>query len=165
VEIERYLNIKPDKFSGVVLAHLDEVKLDIDDEGVRKTPEDVEANAKTQIDPLLINTILDQMGSADGGVKKEVVIKALLAFTWGQRLYFIIRSAMMGLMGAVMTAGIVLFVGEVNALQVGVISVASFIATLAITRLFDARITAGSKRIVSSLSRHKRLRSAILNHF
>ncbi len=147
------------------MKHLDEVKLDIDDESVRKKREDVEANAKTQIDPLLINTILDQMGDADGGVKKEVVIRALLAFTWGQRLYFIIRSALMGLMGAVMTAGIVLFVGEVNALQVGVIGVASFIATLAITRFFDARITAGSKRIVTSLSRHKRLRSAILNHF
>ena len=147
------------------MKHLDEVKLDIDDESVRQKREDVEASAKTQIDPLLINTILDQIGGADGGVKKEVVIRALLAFTWGQRLYFIIRSALMGFMGAVMTAGIVLFIGEVNALQVGVIGIASFIATLAITRLFDARITAGSKRIVSSLSRHERLRSAILNHF
>ena len=33
------------------MKHLDEVKLDIDDKSDRQTREDVEANAKTQIDP------------------------------------------------------------------------------------------------------------------
>jgi uncharacterized NAD(P)/FAD-binding protein YdhS len=68
-------------------------------------------------------------------------------------------------MGAVLTATIVLILGEVDALQVPVIGVASFIATLAITRLFDASITASSKRVVTILSRHGRLSEMILNHF
>jgi hypothetical protein len=144
---------------------LGEVKLNIDDETVRRTREEIEANAKTQIDPTLTNMILELLGAVDGDVRKDAVIRALLTFTWVQRLYFIVRSALMGLMGAVLTATIVLILGEVDALQVAVIGVASFIATLAITRLFDASITASSKRVVTILSRHGRLREMILNHF
>ena len=142
-----------------------EVKLDIDDETVRRTREKIEANAKTQIDPTLTKMILELLGAVDGDARKGVVIKTLLTYTWVQRLYFIVRSALMGLMGAALTAAIVLIVGEVDALQVAFIGVASFIATLAITRLFDASITASSKRIVTLLSRHGRLREMILSHF
>ena len=147
------------------MEHLDEIRQEIDDETVRRAIEAVKANAKTQIDPPLTNKILEQIVGVDIEMRKEVVIRALLAYTWTQRLYFIVRSALMGIMGAVLSAAIVLLFGEVNALQVAIIGVASFIATLAITRLFDARITQGSKRIVSTLSHHQRLRTVILNHF
>ena len=142
-----------------------EVKLDIDDETVRRTREEIEANAKTQIDPTLTNMILELLGAVEGDVQKDVIIKTLLAFTWVQRLYFIVRSALMGIMGAVLMAAIVLIIGKVDALQVAIIGVASFIASLAITRLCDASITASSKLIVTTLSRHERLRKMILSHF
>ena len=98
-------------------------------------------------------------------MRKETIVRALLAFTWMERLYFIIRSALMGLMGAGITAFIVFLLGKVDAIQVIVISIISFIVTLALTRLLDAPMTRGSKQIVLNLSHHRRLRMLILGHF
>jgi len=145
---------------------LSEPKLDIDDETVKQTREAVEHNAsKTQIDPLLTNMILEQIEGIDGEAKKEAVVRALLAYTWTQKLYFIIRSALMGFMGAGVTAAIVYLLGKADAIQVAVIGVVSFIVTLAITRLFDAPMTRRSEQIVLRLSHHRRLLAVILSHF
>ncbi len=145
---------------------MSEPKLDIDDETVKQTREAVEHNAsKTQIDPLLTNMILEQIEGIDGEAKKEAVVRALLAYTWTQKLYFIIRSALMGFMGAGVTAAIVYLLGKADAIQVAVIGVVSFIVTLAITRLFDAPVTRRSKQIVLRLSHHRRVLAVILSHF
>jgi hypothetical protein len=145
---------------------LSEPKLDIDDETVKQTREAVEHNAsKTQIDPLLTNMILEQIEGIDSEAKKEAVVRALLAYTWTQKLYFIIRSALMGFMGAGVTAAIVYLLGKADAIQVAVIGVVSFIVTLAITRLFDAPVTQRSKQIVLRLSHHRRVLAVILSHF
>ena len=150
----------------MLLEHLSEPKLDIDDETVKQTREAVEHNAsKTQIDPLLTNMILEQIEGIDGEARKEAVVRALLAYTWTQKLYFIIRSALMGFMGAGVTAVIVYLLGKADAIQVAVISVVSFIVTLAITRLFDAPVTRRSKQIVLRLSHHRRVLAVILSHF
>jgi len=145
---------------------LSEPKLDIDDETVKQTREAVEHNAsKTQIDPLLTNMILEQIEGIDSEAKKEAVVRALLAYTWTQKLYFIIRSALMGFMGAGVTAAVVYLLGKADAIQVAVIGVVSFIVTLAITRLFDAPVTRRSKQIVLRLSHHRRILAVILSHF
>jgi len=145
---------------------LSEPKLNIDDETVKQTREAVEQNAsKTQIDPLLTNMILEQIEGIDREAKKEAVVRALLAYTWTQKLYFIIRSALMGFMGAGVTAAIVYLLGKADAIQVAVIGVVSFIVTLAITRLFDAPVTRRSKQIVLRLSHHRRVLALILSHF
>ena len=145
---------------------MSEPKLDIDDETVKQTREAVEHNAsKTQIDPLLTNMILEQIEGIDGEAKKEAVVRALLAYTWTQKLYFIIRSALMGFMGAGVTAAIVYLLGKADAVQVAVIGVVSFIVTLAITRLFDAPVNRRSRQIVLRLSHHKRVLAVILSHF
>ena len=145
---------------------MNEPKLDIDDETVKQTREAVEQNAsKTQIDPVLTNMILEQIEGIDGEKKKEAVVRALLAYTWTQKLYFIIRSALMGFMGAGVTAAIVYLLGKADAIQVAVIGVVSFIVTLAITRLFDAPVTRRSKQIVLRLSHHRRVLAVILSHF
>ena len=139
-----------------------EIGLEVDEETVRQTRVAIEAKSVTQIDILLTSLILGQI---DGEAGKERVIRALIAFTWEQRLYFIVRSAIMGVLGAGITGAIVIFFGEVNAMQVALVSIFSFVATLALTRVFDVRITEGSKKIVASLSRHRRLRAAVLDHF
>jgi hypothetical protein len=109
--------------------------------------------------------ILEQIEGIDSEAKKEVVVRALLAYTWTQKLYFIIRSALMGFMGAGVTAAIVYLLGKADAIQVAVIGVVSFIVTLAITRLFDAPVTQRSKQIVLRLSHHRRVLAVILSHF
>jgi hypothetical protein len=145
---------------------LDEPKLDIDEETVKLTRKALETNAsKTQIDSSLTNMILGQIEGVDQEVRKEAVVRALLAFTWTQRLYFIVRSALMGFISAGVTAAIVYLLGKADAIQVVVIGIVSFIATLIITRLFDVQITRSSKQLVLLLSHHKRLREAILSRF
>ncbi len=69
------------------------------------------------------------------------------------------------LWGLGITAFIVFLLGKVDAIQVIVISIISFIVTLALTRLLDAPMTRGSKQIVLNLSHHRRLRTLILGHF
>ncbi len=142
---------------------LDGVEL-VEEEVVRETRRPRQG-AREQIDAPLMEAILDQIVGADVEVRRDAVVRALLAFTWTQRLYFIVRSALMGGIGAAVTGAIVVILGEVNAVQVAVISVGSFVATLAITRLIDAQVTNTAKRIVHVLSRHRQLRSLVLDHF
>ncbi len=53
------------------------------------------------------NKVLKKVGSATSGaesdIEKRAVIKVLLFSTWLQRLYFIIRSYIMGLIGSAVT--------------------------------------------------------------
>jgi ribose/xylose/arabinose/galactoside ABC-type transport system permease subunit len=142
-----------------------EIGLEVDEETVRRTRTAIEEKAAARIDSQLARLILGQIDGTDADARKETVVKALIAFTWEQRLYFIIRSAVMGILGAVVTGAIVVFFGEVNALQVAAASVFSFVATLAMTRHFEAWITNGSKKIVATMSEHRRLRDAVLDHF
>ena len=142
--------------------------LEIDDETVRATRESVEGNSSVLLDARLANLIflqLDDVNLQKHGERKESVVRALLSYTWTQRLYFVVRSTVMGFIGTILTASIVFVLGTVNAIQAALIGVASFIATLVITRLFEAQITQSSKAIVQFLSRYKRLRGVILNHF
>ncbi len=139
--------------------------LEIDEEVAGEARRASKPGARDQIDAPLVEAILDQIVGADLEVRREAVVRTLLAFTWTQRLYFIIRSALMGVMGAAVTGAVVIFVGEVNALQVAAISVVAFVVTLAITRLMDTLLTAAAKRIVATLNSHRRLRSLILDHF
>jgi len=59
--------------------------------------------------------ILNEIESVPSGpervIEKRAVIKALLLSTWLQRLYFIIRAALMSILGAVVTFFYVLFFG------------------------------------------------------
>ena len=62
--------------------------------------------------------VLMEIQNASSGDKSEIekkaVIKALLYSTWLQRLYFIIRSGIMGLVGTVITLLIVSFFGLIE---------------------------------------------------
>ncbi len=132
---------------------------------VVKIRETAGPRGRSDIDPLLMKAILEQIVGEDAETRRNTAVKALLVFTWTQRLYFIVRSALMGVLGAGITGGIVIFLGEVNALQVAAISVVSFVVTLALTRLIDANLTNTSRRIVALLNRHRQLRGLILDNF
>ncbi len=141
------------------------VDLDIEENVVKETRKTARPGGRSEIDPSLMEAILEQIVGEDADTRRNAAVKALLAFTWTQRLYFIVRSALMGVLGAAFTGGIVIFLGEVNALQVAAISVLSFVLTLALTRLIDANLTNTARRIVALLNRHRQLRGLILDNF
>jgi hypothetical protein len=98
-------------------------------------------------------------------IGKKAVVKALLVSTWHTRLYFIIRSLIMGLLGTSMTLIFVLIFHSITlALEIP-LGIFSFVFSLAMSRLLDVQIVRATKIIVDYLTNHKSLRDFILNHF
>ena len=101
---------------------------------------------------------------AERVIEKRAVIKALLLSTWLQRLYFIIRSALMSLLAMFVTFIYVSFFGQIGVLLAVVMGVLIFIIGLMVTRLFDPQIVQVTKYIVKRLAEHKDIRDFIMNH-
>ena len=97
-------------------------------------------------------------------IEKRAVIKALLFSTWLQRLYFIIRSALMSVLAMVVTFFYVSFFGQIGVILAVVMGVLIFIVGLIVTRLFDVQIVKATKYIVRRLSNHIKIREFIMNH-
>jgi len=102
---------------------------------------------------------------SESEIEKRAVIKVLLFSTWLQRLYFIIRSSIMGLIGAVVTFLFIWSVGTINATTGIIFGIFVFALSLAITRLFDVQLTQGTKKIVEIMAGHRKVRDFIMNHF
>jgi cytochrome c biogenesis protein CcdA len=82
-----------------------------------------------------------------------------------QKLYFIIRTAIMSVLGAVITFFYISFFGKIGVFLGILLGVIIFIIGLIVTRLFDAQITKLTKYIVRRLGNHKKIRDFIINHF
>jgi len=113
--------------------------------------------------------ILQQIGSAASGAESEIgkraVIKVLLFSTWLQRLYFIIRSFIMGQIGGIITFICIWYLGSVDVTRNFVIGIFVFVFSLAITRSFDAQIAQATRKIVELMAGHRTFRDFIMNHF
>ena len=114
-------------------------------------------------------TLLQHMDEAptrpERDVGKKAVIRALLLSTWLQRLYFIIRSFIMGILSASVTFLFILSLGSINIRLQVVLGMFTFVFSLAVSRLFDVQIVKATKKIVAFLGNHKSLRDFVLNHF
>jgi hypothetical protein len=113
--------------------------------------------------------VLQQIGSAtssaESAIEKRAVIKVLLFSTWLQRLYFIIRSFIMGLISSAATFLLILSVGTINAITGAFFGIFVFVFSLVITRLFDVQITKATKKIIELLASHRTVRDFIMKHF
>ncbi|MGA3059209.1 MAG: hypothetical protein ABSD92_02445 [Candidatus Bathyarchaeia archaeon] len=98
-------------------------------------------------------------------IGKKAVVEALLVSTWHTRLYFIIRSFIMGLLGALLTLIFVLIFHSITLALDIPLGIFSFIFSLFVSRLLDVQIVKATKAITDYLSNHKSLRNFILNHF
>ncbi|MDQ1281105.1 MAG: hypothetical protein QG670_2369 [Thermoproteota archaeon] len=76
------------------------------------------ASCKDLSDAQCAKSILDEIDDASTGAESEIgkraVIKALLFSTWNQRLYFIIRSMIMGIISMGLTSLFVLYFGTIE---------------------------------------------------
>ncbi|MBN1246003.1 hypothetical protein JXA31_10470 [Candidatus Bathyarchaeota archaeon] len=79
-----------------------------------------------------------------------------------QRLYFVVRSVLMSLISALIYFIVVLYLGAIDAVQAAFLGVFVFIAALVVSRLFDKQIVKASKKIISFLDKHRRLRAFVL---
>jgi len=112
-----------------------------------------------------IGSVTKQSSGAESEIEKRAVIKVLLFSTWLQRLYFIIRSFLMGLISSAATFLLILSVGTINAITGAFFGIIVFVISLVTTRLFDVQITKATKKIIEMMAGHKTVRDFIMNHF
>jgi len=79
-----------------------------------------------------------------------------------QRLYFVVRSVLMSLISALIYFLVVLYLGAIDAVQAAFLGVFVFVAALVVSRLFDKQIVSVSKKIISFLNKHNRLKTFVL---
>jgi len=112
--------------------------------------------------------VLKQIASiseAESEIEKRAVIKVLLFSMWLQKLYFIIRSFIMGQISAYITFLLIWYVGLIDAIMGLIIGIFVFVFSLVLTRLFDVQITKATKKIVEIMANHSTVRDFIMNHF
>ena len=102
---------------------------------------------------------------AENELEKRAMIKVLLFSTWLQRLYFIIRSFLMGLTSAAVTYLVIWYLGSINVIGSIILGTFVFVFSLAVTRLFDTQITQATKKIVELMASHSVIRDFIMKHF
>ena len=113
--------------------------------------------------------LIDQANRAptqkERDIGRKAVVKALLVSTWHTRLYFIIRSFIMGIMGSLLTLTFVLIFHSITlALEIP-LGIFSFVFSLVVSRLLDVPIVRATKAAVDYLAYHEALRNFILSHF
>lgn len=98
-------------------------------------------------------------------IGRKAVVKALLVSTWHTRLYFIIRSFIMGIIGSLLTLTFVLIFHSITLTLEIPLGIFSFVFSLVISRLLDVPIVKATKAVVDYLACHKGLRNFILSYF
>ena len=101
---------------------------------------------------------------AERNVGKIAVIKALLLSSWLQRLYFVIRSIIMGILSSILYLVFIFALGSINFFSGIALGIFSFAFSLVISRLFDKQIVKITKGVVNILGKHQRLRDLVINH-
>jgi len=81
------------------------------------------------------------------------------------KLYFIIRSWLMGQIGGLILYVAILILGSINFVQAIIVGIFGFIASLMISRYFEKYINKITKKIMKFLDKHKRIENFILKHF
>ncbi len=113
--------------------------------------------------------LLDHAQEADTKLERDLgkraVVKALLLTTWQSRLYFIIRSFIMGLFSTLILLVFVVIFNSITLTLEIPLGILTFVISLAASRLVDVEIVRTTKAIVKFLANHSKLREFILNHF
>jgi hypothetical protein len=116
-----------------------------------------------------VRTLLEHADEAptmhERDIGKRAVVEALIVSTWHTRLYFIIRSFIMGLLSASLTFLFVLIFRAITLTLEIPLGIFSFVFSLAVSRLLDVPIVKATKSAVDYLSSHKGLKDFILSHF
>jgi hypothetical protein len=97
-------------------------------------------------------------------IKKEFT-KAMSVSYQTQRLYFVVRSMLMSILGALITFVIVWQLGTINVMEDFVLGISTYAVCLALSRMFDEKIVNISKRIILYLGDHTKFRDFIVKNF
>ncbi len=122
--------------------------MDVEDELIRAMREELEG--------VVAKELRDSVSAGVTGV--------LVASVRIQRLYFVIRATIMGLMSALITFIVVWYLGMIDVAEAVFLGIFVFVVSLVVSRLFDKQIVRVSKKIVNFLNKHRRLRTFVLKN-
>jgi hypothetical protein len=97
--------------------------------------------------------------------RKGAIISVISSSVCLERLYFVIRSSIMGLITGLLTYGVISIFKITNFFDLVLLGIFAFIISLLISRYFDGPIVKVCNVILKYLSRYKRLRTFILSRF
>jgi hypothetical protein len=117
------------------------------------------------VDRVSTNGTLNQINAEEEreSIKKDIA-KALLVSNQTQRIYFVVRSMMMTVLGAIITLAIFWQLGTINVIEDFVLGISTYAICLFVSRLFDKRIVDISKKMIVYLGEHTRLRDFIIKN-
>jgi len=95
---------------------------------------------------------------------KNDIAKAFFISNSTQRMYFIVRSLMMTIFGAIITLAVFWQLGKINVFEDFALGASLYAISLIISRLFDAEIVSISKYLVGYLGKHPKLRDFIIKN-
>lgn len=97
-------------------------------------------------------------------IKKDIA-KALVVSGWTQRIYFVVRSVVMTILGAIITLAVFWQLGTINVIEDFILGISTYVICLGLTRLFDTKIVNISRNVLGYLGGHTRLRDFIVKNF
>ena len=131
-----------------------------------------------EIDNLLLNNVFQEIQPKNGSVhasqkdleaeysrRKSTVLDLFKTSVKTQRLYFVLRSIVMGVISALITFSVIIYLGTINFIQSFFLGISVFIFSLMLSRLFDNQIVSLSMKIIEFLEKHNRLKTVILKAF
>jgi hypothetical protein len=82
-----------------------------------------------------------------------------------ERLYFIVRSYIMGCISGIIFPAIVFVLGKINWIETIIIGTFVYIISLAISRAFDNQINTVTEKVLKYLNKYKKIKNFILKYF
>jgi len=149
---------------------LNHTDLDLDDALIQAMQEELDRILMNEVCESIklekgINKVSQKELDLECGKRKNSVLKILNKSVRTQRLYFVLRSLFMGLISALITFSMILYLGKIDFVQAVFLGIFVFVFSLVFTRLFDEQIVSVSMKIISFLEKHNRLRSIVLKTF
>ena len=147
-----------------------DLDLDLDDALIQAMQEELDRILMNEVCESIklekgINKVSQKELDLECEKRKNSVLKILNKSVRTQRLYFILRSLFMGLISALITFSMILYLGTIDFVQAVFLGIFVFVFSLVFTRLFDEQIVSVSMKIISFLEKHNRLRSIVLKTF
>jgi Flp pilus assembly protein TadB len=142
---------------------MSETNGEAEDELIRATREELERVVARELCEVVC---AESEADADSERKRRMraMMGVLVASVRMQRLYFVIRSTIMGLMSALITFVVVWYLGTIGVAQAVFLGIFVFVVSLVVSRLFDKQIVKASKKIVNFLDKRGRLKAFVLKN-
>ena len=139
---------------------IESILIELEDELAQKV------QSKAIFDCACASTVIKKSTAKEDKEKiKKDIARAFVISSWTQRLYFVVRSVIMTILGAVITLAVFWKLGTINVIEDFVLGISTYIICLCLTRLFDTRILKMSQNVLVYLGRHTKLRDFIVKNF